>query len=52
VELENNVWSFILNLLKNPDRLREGLEVMIAEERRALHMDPDREAKTWLDKLA
>jgi site-specific DNA recombinase len=50
-ELEEKVWAFVSDLLKNPDRLLEGLEEMIEEVRGALRGDPDREAKVWLDKL-
>jgi site-specific DNA recombinase len=46
------VWDLISGLLTDPDRLREGLDAMIEEQRRSLRGDPDREAKTWLEKLA
>jgi site-specific DNA recombinase len=50
--LEPLVWEFVSGLLKSPDALREGLERMIEEEKTVLRGNPDREAKTWLSKLA
>ena len=35
-----------------PDRLRAGLEKLIEEERAALRGNPDRESRTWANKLA
>jgi site-specific DNA recombinase len=49
--VEPLVWSFVSELLTEPERLRRGLEEMIAREREALCGDPDREANTWLEKL-
>ncbi len=46
------MWAFVSNLLKNPDRVREGLEEMIEEMRGTLRSDPGREAKAWAEKLA
>ena len=46
------VWEFVSGYLKNPDRLREGLDQMIEEERKGTRGDPEREARVWLDKLA
>jgi hypothetical protein len=51
-DLEEKVWAFVSNLLKNPDRLRDGLKELIEEMRGALRGNPDRETKAWLDKLA
>jgi site-specific DNA recombinase len=50
-DLEEKVWAFVSDLLKQPERLREGLEEMIEEERGVLRGDPDCEARAWLDKL-
>lgn len=49
--LEPRVWEFVSGLLKNPERLRAGLEEMIERERQGMRGDPDREAKAWADKL-
>ena len=40
------------DLLKDPERLRAGLEETIEEERKGLRGDPERETKAWLEKLA
>jgi hypothetical protein len=50
-EAEAEVWKLISDYLKNPDRIREGLDQMIEEERRGTRGDPEREAKAWLNKL-
>lgn len=47
------VWDLVSGLLSDPQRLREGLETVIEEQRRALRgSDPEREEKAWLEKLA
>ncbi|MDX6381883.1 MAG: site-specific recombinase, partial [Rubrobacteraceae bacterium] len=46
------VWELVSGLLKNPQRLRTGLEAIIEEERKGLHGNPERAKKTWLEKLA
>jgi site-specific DNA recombinase len=51
-DLEERVWKTIAGLLKDPGRLRAGLDAMIEREREAAHGDPEGEAKLWLDKLA
>ena len=45
-------WEFVSALLKDPERLRAGLEELIEQERAGMRGDPDREANTWLEKLA
>jgi hypothetical protein len=50
--VEPRVWEFVSGLLKDPDRLRAGLQGMIERERDGLREDPDQEAKAWADKLA
>lgn len=51
-EVEARVWDLISGLLKDPERLRAGLEAMIEAERGALRGDPTREIKAWLERLA
>jgi len=51
-EAEARVWSFVLDYLKDPERLRVGLQKYIEEERRVVRGDPEREAKMWLDRIA
>src|SRR5215218_6352216 len=46
------VWKFVLDYLKNPEKLRIGLKRMLNEKRNDLCGDPEREARMWLDKLA
>ena len=51
-KLEPQVWDFVSRLLKDPEQLRADLERMIELEREGMRGDPDRETKTWLEKLA
>jgi site-specific DNA recombinase len=51
-EAEPLIWGFVSDLLKHPQRLREGLEEMIEQERDEVRGDPDREAKAWANKIA
>jgi succinate dehydrogenase/fumarate reductase flavoprotein subunit len=39
-------------LLKDPERVRVGLEAMIEQERSGMHGDRDQEAASWLEKLS
>ncbi len=50
--VEAAVWDFVSGLLKDPDRLRAGLDAMIEEEKAAHRGDPEAEQKAWLEKLA
>jgi DNA repair ATPase RecN len=51
-ELEERVWDVVARLLKEPERLRAGLDVLIEREREGAHGgDPEAETKLWLDKL-
>ena len=49
--MESRAWEFVAALLRDPDRLRVGLERMIEEEREGLRGDPGREIKAGLDKI-
>ena len=51
-DLEEPVWNLVLGLLKDPARLRAGLEQLIEEERRFVRGDPNKEAESWAKKLA
>jgi recombinase-like zinc beta ribbon protein len=51
-EVEQRVWEFVSDLMKDPEQLEADLERMIELEKQAAHGDPEREAKAWLDKLA
>jgi hypothetical protein len=49
---EGAVWELVSALLKDPERLRAGLEELIEQERAGTRGDPDREANAWLEKLS
>jgi site-specific DNA recombinase len=51
-QVEPLVWRFICGLLKNPERLRAGLERLIEQERAAMRGDPEQEIKAWLETLS
>jgi len=51
--VEPLVWEFVSGLLKDPTRLRAGLERLIVQERAAMRGgDPEKEAKAWLEQLS
>ena len=50
-KVEARVWGFVSDLLKNPTRLRTGLERMIEQESNSSRSDPGREIEAWLHKL-
>ncbi len=50
--LEPAVWGLVSGLLKEPERIGEGLEQLIEDERQGINGDPVREQKAWLQKLA
>jgi len=52
LDTEGRVWDLISGLLKDPERLRAGLDEMIEEERAGMRGDPETEALAWLDKIA
>jgi site-specific DNA recombinase len=51
-EIEPLIWGFVSDLLKHPQRLREGLEEMIEQDREEVRGNPYREAKAWANKIA
>jgi SMC interacting uncharacterized protein involved in chromosome segregation len=51
-ELERHVGEEVSGLLKDPARIRVGLDAMIDEKRAVLRGDPEQVAETWLEKLA
>jgi site-specific DNA recombinase len=52
LDIEGRVWDLISGLLKDPERLRAGLDEMIEAERAGMRGDPEVEALGWLDKIA
>jgi site-specific DNA recombinase len=51
-DLEGRVWDLVSGLLKDPERLRAGLDEMIEAERAAMCGDPEAEALAWLGRLS
>jgi site-specific DNA recombinase len=51
-DIEGRVWDLISGLLKDPERLRAGLDEMIEAERAGMRGDPEAESLAWLDKIA
>jgi hypothetical protein len=49
--VEPRVWDLISGLLKDPVRLKAGLEEMIERGRVGLRGDPNQEAKSWIERL-
>ena len=49
---EEAMWEFVSRVLKNPDRILAGMDVLIEQKRAELRGDPEREAKAWLERLA
>jgi hypothetical protein len=50
--VEDAVWCFVSELLKDPDRLRAGIEELIEQEREAGRGQPEGEARLWEEKIA
>jgi site-specific DNA recombinase len=50
--IEPVVWEFVRGMLLNPERIRAGMERMIATERETSKGSPEREARMWSKKLA
>jgi hypothetical protein len=51
-ELEEPVWVLISGLLKDPERLRAGLEKLVEDERRSVRGNPRKEVEAWAKKLS
>lgn len=51
-EREALVWEFVADLLRDPERLRAGLEEMIEQERAGSRGDPQSEIALWLERAA
>jgi site-specific DNA recombinase len=51
-DLEARVWDVVSKILKDPERLRYGLDHMIEQERRSTHGDPATETERWLGQLS
>ncbi|MGH3145710.1 MAG: zinc ribbon domain-containing protein, partial [Rubrobacter sp.] len=51
-KVEAPVWGFVCGMLKRPERIRAGMDRLIAQERAGRRSDPEREAAVWADKAA
>jgi hypothetical protein len=51
-ETETTVWEFVSGVLKNPQRLRRGLDEMLDRERASVSQGPGEEEEVWLKKLS
>jgi site-specific DNA recombinase len=49
--LEDSVWRTVSNLLTNPERLRVGLEELIAQEQSTIHGDPHKQTEALANML-
>src|SRR5215213_9050171 len=50
-QLEEQVWEFVYRLLRDPERIRVGLDRLIEEERTNAGWDPERDAEFWSRKI-
>jgi site-specific DNA recombinase len=51
-EVKALVWRAVSGILKDPKRLRAGLDYMIEQERRSVHGDPTVETERWLEETS
>ena len=51
-EAERVVWTFVSNLLREPETIRVGMERLIEEERTSKAQDPEHEAELWAQRIA
>jgi hypothetical protein len=51
-EAECVVWTFVSNLLREPETIRVGMERLIEEERTSKAQDPEHEAELWAQRIA
>ena len=50
-QIEEQVWEFVRGLLRDPERIRAGLDRLIEEERTDAGRDPERDAEFWSRKI-
>ena len=51
-EVEARAWDAVSGILKDPERLRAGLDFMIEQERHSAHGDPASETERWLEEIS
>jgi site-specific DNA recombinase len=49
--VEASVWEFVSSLLKDPDKIRAGMDRLIEQERNSKRGDPEREAQAWAETI-
>jgi site-specific DNA recombinase len=49
--IESRVWDFVDGLLRDPERIRAGLDRLIEEERTEAGRDPKKDAQFWSKKI-
>jgi DNA repair ATPase RecN len=49
--VEASVWEFVSSLLKDPERIRAGMDRLIEQERNSKRGDPEREAQAWAETI-
>src|SRR5918998_3429808 len=50
-QIEEQVWGFLRGLLRDPERIRAGIDRLIEEERTDAGGDPERDAGFWSRKM-
>jgi site-specific DNA recombinase len=50
-QIEEQVWEFVCGLLRDPERIRAGLDRLIEEERTHAGRDPEKDAEFWSRKI-
>jgi hypothetical protein len=51
-KVEPVVWAFVSGILKDPERIRAGMEALIEQEQAISPRDADEQAAAWTKKLA
>jgi hypothetical protein len=51
-EVERVVWTFVSNLLRDPETIRVGMERLIEVERASRAQNPEHDAELWARKIA
>ena len=51
-DVESGVWGLVRSVLTDPEQLRDDLDRLIEQERQSMRGDPEREVRTWLEKLS
>jgi hypothetical protein len=51
-EAEGRVWAFVAGLLRDPGKVRRGIERLVEEERMPPTRNPEREVGEWSEQIA